>query len=96
MNVALRKSGHSKHDDIRFVKDNEIDTWIQEIPNDRQIHVQVTKKGDSLELYAHTEPSINVDPVGHVVSAAFEENISFGAGARKLRADLKKAGLKFK
>ena len=96
LNAALARAGYKRYDGVTFEKDYEIGTWILEMRKERRIHVQVIDVGSFLEIYAHTEPSANHDPFGHAASAIFETGISFGAGCRKLRADLKGIGFRFK
>lgn len=96
LNAALAKAGYERYDDVTFEKDYEIGTWISEMRNERRIHVQVVDVGSYLEIFAHTEPSVNHDPLGHAIGVFLEAGISFGAGCRKLRADLKRIGFRFK
>ena len=95
VNAALARAGYERHDDFRFEKDNEIGAWTLDMENERWVHVQLVDVGNYLEIFAHTEPSINLDPFGHAIGAIFETGINFGAGCRKLRADLRWVGFGF-
>jgi hypothetical protein len=95
LNRALSDAGYNRRTNFRFVKPNEKAAWTLDRENNRQVHVQVIDSGNYLELFAHTEPSVNLDPFGHAVGAISETRINFGAGCGKLKADLKKVGFKF-
>ena len=96
LNSALRKAGYKRHKNFRFEKQNEIGAWTRDLDNEKWIHVQVVDVGRYLEIYAHHEPSGNLDPFGHAISAITERSINFGVGCRTLRSHLKKVGFKFK
>ena len=96
LNSALRYADYQRHNNFRFEKENEIGAWTYTMKNDRWVHVQVVDEGGILEIFAHTEPSANIDPWGHAIGAILEQGVSFSAGSRKLRADLKKVGFSFK
>jgi hypothetical protein len=97
LNGALIRAGYERHKQDRFKKEDEIGAWIAPTSEDRWIHVQVVDAGTHLELFAHTEPSQYglFNTIDHAVSALTEEGINFGAGCRKLRADLEYVGFRF-
>ncbi|MHA2135925.1 MAG: hypothetical protein ACW99J_18865 [Candidatus Thorarchaeota archaeon] len=96
LNTALYRAGYRQYGHYGFKKINEIGTWTLDFGSDRMVHVQVVASGKFLRIFAHTEQSSSADPFGHAAGAVFELGISYSAGSRKLRADLRKAGFRFK
>jgi hypothetical protein len=96
LNSALHKAGYRRHKSFKFQKDKEIGTWTRDMDDENWIHVQVVKEGKDLEIFAHHEPSLDLDPFGHAVSAILESDIKFGVGSHALRSHLRKVGFKFK
>jgi hypothetical protein len=96
LNSALHKAGYRRHKDYKFEKYNEIGTWTRDMDDENWIHVQVVKKGKYLEIFAHHEPSLNANIVGHAVSAFLESGVNFGVGSSALRSHLRKVGFRFK
>jgi len=75
-----------------FKKEGEIETYVRDRPDlgNRWIHVQVVRSGNRVEVYAHTEPSAEGDPLGHAAGVVTGD-ANYGAGARILRGDLRAA-----
>ncbi len=96
LNSALHNAGYRRHKNYKFKKHNEIGTWTKDMDNENWIHVQVVKDGKSLEIFAHHEPSLDSNMIGHGISAFLESGINFGVGSSALRSHLRKVGFKFK
>jgi len=75
-----------------FKKEGEKEPYVRDRPDlgNRWIHVQVVRNGKRIEIYAHTEPSAEKDPLAHAAGVVTGD-ANYGAGARILRGDLRAA-----
>ena len=89
--AELRLAGYREHPTLRFEKESEILALVKDLPDNRWCHVQVVKIDRTYQLFAHTEPHAEKDPLGHLACALTEEGIYFGPGTRMVKADMREA-----
>lgn len=98
--TKLFAAGYEEHDGRKTKMKDEILTFRKKFITDRgkerQNHVQLVfkRKTNKIAVYAHTEPYMG-RTVGSLFShgyAAFTDKVSYQAGARMLRADIKAVG----
>jgi hypothetical protein len=87
--VSLERAGYRQHRGPRTTTEGELEAWVRELGDDRQVHVQLVspKRGGNARVYAHTEP--RGVTLRHLLAALFD-GVSYQAGAKVLRADLAK------
>ena len=83
----MKTAGYRKYDGLQANMKGEIDAYKKDIPGNRQNHVKACEEDGKICIYAHTEPSADTDPLGHLDSA-LGDKANFGAGAKMLRADM--------
>lgn len=94
---ALFEAGYEEHNEQKMRRKNEIATFrkLFKVGKDnRQNHVQIVANPQekSLQVYAHTEPSMSVTSVKEMIThgfAALVDNVCYPAGSRMLINDLK-------
>ena len=84
--AELREAGYRDHPTLRFQKEGEVKALVKDLPGGRWNHVQVVQEGNRYEVYAHTEPHAEKDPLTHLYCALTEEGVNFGAGASMARS----------
>lgn len=92
--VALRRLDYEEHPGPAVTRDGEVITLRRSFSTPkgwRQNHVQIVERGNSLAVYAHTEPHTDAF-VDHAISAVFD-GASFAGGSKMVRADLAKVGI---
>lgn len=86
----LRAAGYQVHEGPRTTRAGEIRAWLRLLGEGRQVHVQeVALEGGDVALFAHTEPE--GWGLRHLVAAVLDQ-VSFQAGARVLKRDLRAMG----
>jgi len=86
---ALRRAGYAPHRGARFERKGEIAAWTRDLPDGRHVHLQeVAWTKGRIALFAHTEPATS-NLLAHAWSA-LTDGANFSAGARTLRADLRR------
>lgn len=88
LRVVLRRADYHPHTGHRYQRDGELEAWSSDLPANRHVHVQFVSRDRDVAVYAHTEPARGL---AHVLSAV-TDRANYAAGARKLRADLRRHG----
>jgi len=89
--LKLRQARYETHDGPAVTRAGEIVTLRKTFDGGRrQNHVQLVRRGDTIAVYAHTEPHTD-DFIGHAISALWN-GASFAGGTRMLLNDLARVG----